>query len=82
MIGFVSTWRAGGNCSALLKAFKTIVRKDAGLLWVLFFFIALDFVLLGNVAIKSICYFSNRRDPCKSWLRLSSLRRPNRDIVH
>jgi len=80
--GFVNTWRAAGNCSAPLKALKAIVRKDAGLrwiLWILLFFVALDFVLLGNVAVRSVCCFSSGRDRCKSWW--SPPRRPSRDVV-
>lgn len=46
------------------------------------FSITLDSVLLENIAAESVWYFSNRRDPHKSHLRLSSLLRPNRHAVH
>lgn len=52
MFGFVNTWRDGGNCSALLKAFKTIVRKGAGLLWILVFSSHWILSCLGTLLLK------------------------------
>lgn len=57
MFSFVNTWRAGGNCSALLKAFKTIVRKDAGLLWILFSSSHWILSCLGMLLLKTFATF-------------------------